>query len=475
MTDLATLETSDLVATIAHARNLLDEGDAQAALMLSSAAYDQAKAAGAYARRVKASRTLVDKARRMMADALKIEALAYCAMADEVDAAQAKGELARPGRKSNIPDGNVFTLDEVGLDAKRVHEARKLRNAERASPGFVDRVVEARLDEGFEPSRASLKMAAGHAIGTKTRTKEERGTDSYFTAPEALPVLLALESFTGIVKEPACGAGHISKLLEAAGYSVIISDIEDRGTATSLGEVQQVGDFLESEAGGTIGYDIVTNPPYGRHIMNRFIAHALREHRPRKMALLLNLNAMCGCEDADRLYIMEECPPTRAYVFSRRLPMMHQEGWQGNEQNSQMNVAWFIWEQNDDGTYGDPMGGFRTIRVDWQHYQAAMPLAPGTGGCVAPLRFVTSIESDELTRETPRKTLDERVDEEMARALAWIADTPASFDSRTLRMAIAVRPTTADEIIARLAADGRIVAVGDGWAWAGDARTAVAA
>lgn len=473
MTDLTVIETSELLATIKRAQSYLDDGDTQRALMLSSAAYDQAKAAGAYAERVKASRTLVEKARRLQADALKIEALSYCAMADAVDEAQDKGEIIRTGRPKSVSDENTFTLDEVGIDRQHLHHARKLRNAEKANPGFVDDVIEARLSEGLEPSRASLKKAAGHAVGTKTRTREERGTDSYFTAPEALPVLLALESFSGVVKEPACGAGHISSLLEAAGYSVMISDIVDRGTSTRDGEVQAVGDFLESEAGETAGYDIVTNPPYGRHVMNRFIAHAIREHKPRKMALLLNLNAMCGCEDRDRLFIMEECPPTRVYVFSRRLPMMHQEGWDGNEQNSQMNVAWFVWEQNDDGSYGDPQGGFRTIRVDWQHYADAEPLEPGAGGCVAPLKFRSSLD-DDLQRETPRKTLDERVDADMDRALAWIRDTPSSFDSRALRMAIAVRPITADGIIARLADDGRLIAVDGGWSWAGDAKAVAA-
>lgn len=468
MSELAVLDSSELVVTIERARLALDEGDLKAALVLSSGVYAQAKAAAGYAESVKASRTLVDKARRLQADALKIEALAYCAMADAVDEAQAKGAISRGGRPETVQGADRFSLEEVGIDKRRLHEARQLRNAERKEPGFVERIVVARLEEGLEPSRASLKAAAGHAVGTKTRTREERGTDSYFTAPEALPVLLALESFTGIVKEPACGAGHISKPLEAAGYSVILSDIEDRGTTTMHGELQQVGDFLDSEAGATEGYDIVTNPPYGRHIMNRFIAHALREHKPRKMAMLLNLNAMCGCEDADRLFIMDECPPSRAYVFSRRLPMMHQEGWQGNEQNSQMNVAWFIWERNDDGSYGDPAGGFRTIRVDWQHYQTAEPLAPGAGGNVSPTTFKPAVD-DELQRETPRKTLDERVDEVMDLAIAWVRDTPDSIDARALRSNLGIRPTTADAIIERLAADGLLVPTEGGWAWAGDA------
>lgn len=471
MTDLATIESSELVATIKRAQTALDDGDAHAALMLASGAYDQAKAAGGYAERVKASRTLVDKARRLQADALKIEALSYCAMADAVDEAQDKGEIIRTGRPKSVSDENTFTLDEVGIDRQHLHHARKLRNAEKANPGFVETIIETRLSEGLEPSRASLKKAAGHAIGTKTATKDERGDDLYETPIEAMRALLALESFSRGVLEPSVGRGAILRPLEAAGYDVRISDAVDRGIATKDGECQAVGDFCAMHGPSklwAVGADIVTNPPYG--IANAYIAHALREFRPGKMAMLLNLNFLAGFDDPDRRYVMDENPPSRIYVFTRRLPMMHRDGWEGNKASSQMNTAWFVWEQNRDGTYGQ--GYPQIIRIDWQAFQRAEPLAPGEGGHAAPL----TVDPDEdFTRETPRKTLDERVDEDMDRALAWIRDTPSSFDSRALRMAIAVRPITAEGIIARLAADGRLVAVDDGWSWAGDDAEAVAA
>lgn len=471
MTDLAVIESSELVATIKRAQALLDEGDAHAALMLASGAYDQAKAAGGYAERVKASRTLVDKARRLQADALKIEALSYCAMADAVDEAQDKGEIIRTGRPKSVSDENTFTLDEVGIDRQHLHHARKLRNAEKANPGFVETIIETRLSEGLEPNRASLKKAAGHAIGTKTATKDERGEDLYETPIEAIRTLLALESFSQTVLEPSVGRGAILRPMEAAGYNVRISDAVDRGTATKDGECQAVGDFRAMQGPSklwSMGADIVTNPPYG--IANAYIAHALREFRPGKMAMLLNLNFLAGFDDPDRCFIMDENPPSRIYVFTRRLPMMHRDGWEGNKASSQMNTAWFVWEQNWNGTYGD--GYPQIIRVDWKAFEQAELLAPGEGGHVSPLIFAAD---EDFTRETPRKTLDERVDEDMDRALAWIRDTPSSFDSRALRMAIAVRPTTADEIIARLAADGRLVPVDDGWSWAGDDAKAVAA
>lgn len=459
MTDLAIIESSELVATIKRAQALLDDGDAHAALMLASGAYDQAKAAGGYAERVKASRTLVDKARRLQADALKIEALSYCAMADAVDEAQDKGEIIRTGRPKSVSDENTFTLDEVGIDRQHLHHARKLRDAEKANPGFVETIIETRLSEGLEPSRASLKKAAGHAIGTKTATKDERGDDLYETPIEAMRALLALESFSRGVLEPSVGRGAILRPLEAAGYDVRISDAVDRGIATKDGECQAVGDFCAMRGPSklwAVGADIITNPPYG--IANAYIAHALREFRPGKMAMLLNLNFLAGFDDPDRRYVMDENPPSRIYVFTRRLPMMHRDGWEGNKASSQMNTAWFVWERNRDGTYGQ--GYPQMIRIDWQAFEQAEPLAPGEGGHAAPL----TVDPDEdFTRETPRKTHEERVDENIERAFAWLKNLQP-FDHVILRRQIGVRDSVAVSLIEGFAANG-LISQGDDGLW----------
>jgi len=441
-------EGSDLVVAIETARALLDAGATEAALKISVVAYDQAKAAGDSAERVKASRDLVDRSRRMQAEALKIESLCYVAMADAVDEAQAKGELARRGRPKNISSENVFTLADVGLDASKLHGARKIRDMVRADPDAVERVVEARLAEGLEPTRAAMKKASGHAIGTKSATKDERGDDLYESHIGAMRTLLALESFCRNVLELSVGKGAILRPLEAAGYDVTISDLVDRGIVTQHGEYQGVGDFLRSQSVGDA--DLVTNPPFG--IANAYAAHALREHKPRKMALLLNLNFMCGFEDPDRRFVMDENPPSRIYVFTRRLPMMHRDGWSGNEASSQMNTGWFVWERNEDGSYGS---GFpQIIRVDWQAFMLASSLAPGGGGHVAPVSFAPA-PPDEFARSTPRMTLDERVDGEIERAVLWLKEMQP-FDDVTLRRAIGVRPSVAEALILAMAENGLI-------------------
>ncbi|WP_234841506.1 hypothetical protein [Sinorhizobium meliloti] len=445
---------ADLVAAIESARALLDAGDVQSALLLSTGLYERAKAGAAYAQKVKASRELIDKARRMQAEALKIESMCYVAMADAIDEAQAKGHVARQGR-IKVRDADVFTLDDVGLDKRRLHEARKLRNVVREQPDFVERVIAARLEAGLDPSRRSLS----HAIGTRSAPADEKGDQLYQTPIEAMRTLLALESFSATVKEPAVGKGAIMRPLEDAGYDVMIADLVDRGVATRHGELQQVGDFLLSVAGGSVGVDIVTNPPYAE-LANSFPAHALREHKPRKMALLLNWNFAAGFDDPNRVFVMDENPPSRVYLFTRRLPMMHRDGWDGPEASSQMNTAWFVWERNDDGSYGD---GFpRIIRVDWKAYENAAPLVPGAGGNVAPMTFRP--EPDEFARETPRKTLEERCGEERARALVWMLEHD-TFDAVTLRRGIGVRPSVADALIAELSSDG-LIDPRDGAEWA---------
>jgi len=368
-------DASGLVATVERAKALLDEGDVIAAKVLAAHAYDNAKSAVALAERFKAGNALVDKARRLQGDALLIETRAKIRLADEWDAAKDAG-LVGAGRPKNVPEGNGFTAAEAGLDRKEIHEARKLRDAEAKEPGIVERAIAARLSAGFNPSRANLRAA----VGTASATAEERGLNFYETPAEATHALLVLERFEDQIWEPACGKGAISRVLEAAGYQVHLSDIKNRDCADQNGELQRVLDFLHLRRAkahdGVPGVfkgrpDIVTNPPYGTEL-NAFVAHALREHQPRKMALLLNLNFICGFNDPDRNFVMDDMRPARIHVFTRRLPMMHRDGWTGAEASSRMNTAWFVWQQPHERSARETV----INRVDWQQLQDQKPKLP---------------------------------------------------------------------------------------------------
>ncbi|MCO5080902.1 MAG: SAM-dependent methyltransferase [Rhizobiaceae bacterium] len=363
---------ADIALVVERARGLLTEGDVMAARMLASGAYDQAKAAASFAKRFQAGTELIGKAHQLQGDALWIETQAKVRLADEYDAAQERGEIKKTGNPNSSRTEELPGAADIGLSHKDIHEARKLRDAERREPGIVERAIAARLAAGLEPSRANLRAA----VGTATATKEERGHNLYETPPEAMRVLLAWMRFAPNVWEPACGRGAISREMEAAGYDVSLSDLVDYGTATKHGECQDVADFLTTEARPDRP-DIVTNPPYGG-TLNAFVAHALRVHRPRKMALLLNLNFLAGFDDPDRCFAMDEHPPCRVIVFTRRLPMMHRDGWDGPEASSRMNCAWFVWEL-DEATDSYDAGGKRDtllLRVDWKTFENTAPCGP---------------------------------------------------------------------------------------------------
>lgn len=101
---------------------------------------------------------LIAKAHRAQADALEIEAAAKRRLADEYDAAQERGEVQKRGgdgsSKLELP-----TAAEIGVSRKDIHEARQIRDAEKANPGVVRRTLNDRLDKGQEPTKAALREA----------------------------------------------------------------------------------------------------------------------------------------------------------------------------------------------------------------------------------------------------------------------------------------------------------------------------
>jgi hypothetical protein len=104
---------------------------------------------------------LFSAAYRAQADALEIEAQAKRRLADEYDAAQARGEVATQSRHDgSVPAGNTApaTVSDLGLTRKAIHEARQLRDAEAADPGVIRRALDARLAQGQEPTKAIARV-----------------------------------------------------------------------------------------------------------------------------------------------------------------------------------------------------------------------------------------------------------------------------------------------------------------------------
>ena len=122
-------------------------------------AYDTAKRAARLGRAKAAHDDLVAAAHRAQAHALEIEAAAKRRLADEYDAAQARGEVAGHGR-SKVEPSNVTTASDLGLRRDQIHNARLLRDAEPADPGLVRRALDEKLQRGEEPPRSAVRRTA---------------------------------------------------------------------------------------------------------------------------------------------------------------------------------------------------------------------------------------------------------------------------------------------------------------------------
>lgn len=162
----------------------------------------------------------------------------------------------------------------------------------------------------------------------------------YPTPPEATRALLSVEAFDGDIWEPACGNGQIAKVLADHGHTVVSTDLHAYGVGVSG------VDFLKQDAARA--RHIVTNPPYGYGLADRFVEHALALTRQTdgKVAMLLNMKSLCH---PSRTAFWTRNPPARIYAVDDI-------------------VCW------PDCEYGPPPGYFTRHRYCWAVW------APGHSG-----------------------------------------------------------------------------------------------
>lgn len=133
--------------------------------------------------------------------------------------------------------------------------------------------------------------------------------------------------------EPACGEGHISKVIEeffgAGGYS---TDLIYRGFGKGG------CDFLKQKVTPAGVRFIVTNPPFG-DMAETFIRHALHLTEPVKGQVLMLLRNEYDCSKK-RMNLFKEHPAYRAKVVSTTRPR-----WiAGTTGSPRHNYSWYFWD-----------------------------------------------------------------------------------------------------------------------------------
>lgn len=190
-------------------------------------------------------------------------------------------------------------------------------------------------------------------LGASNHVEEERQEHDYYaTHPSATEWLCSLETFSKDILEPACGEGHISKVLEKHGYNVESFDLIDRGYGEGGIDFLQYNEVVDK--------DIVSNPPY--KLAQEFIEHAMEiVTEGHKVAMFLKLTFL---ESSGRKKLFKKYPPKKIWVSSSRIPcgkngdfydrdkdgnIKYDKSGNPKEISSAVCYAWFIFEKGYHG------------------------------------------------------------------------------------------------------------------------------
>jgi len=186
----------------------------------------------------------------------------------------------------------------------------------------------------------------GYSLAGMSIKRERVKEDYYATPPKATKVLLEnfdlseCESFC----EPACGEGHISKVLEEFYPEKLVysSDLIYRGFGK--GDINFLGIKEEKK------FDcVITNPPF--KLAKEFIQKGLKIS-DKYVIMFAKIQLL---EGIGRKELFEKNPPKYIYVFRNRInPLRNGSKFdeKGKPWASTMCFAWFIWEK---GFKGEPI------------------------------------------------------------------------------------------------------------------------
>ena len=178
--------------------------------------------------------------------------------------------------------------------------------------------------------------------GGKSETWQREKHDFYATPEETTRAILDVLPLEGSILEPACGMGHISKVLKEyyPENEIISTDLIDRG----FGEGGI--DFLKHDYGRRFD-NIITNPPF--KLAKEFVEKALTIAND-KVIMLMKIQFL---ESKGRREFLENSPLKYVYCFSERQSTMR-NGWKinpktGKPWSTALFLAWFVWEIGYEG------------------------------------------------------------------------------------------------------------------------------
>lgn len=174
----------------------------------------------------------------------------------------------------------------------------------------------------------------GGTGGVHVRQKD----DFYATPAHTVKALLDNYPLKGnVILEPACGMGHISKVLKEyyPDKKIISTDLVYRGYGE--GGI----DFLTHKYTQPID-TIITNPPF--KLAREFAIRGL-ELAEKEVILLLKIQFL---ESEERKEFLENSPLKYVYVFSNRQNTMRDglplNPRTGKKWSSTLLLAWFVWD-----------------------------------------------------------------------------------------------------------------------------------
>jgi hypothetical protein len=230
------------------------------------------------------------------------------------------------------------------MAAKRHHELPRHGGA-RVIPVQFGRPLAGRDLPAAAPLPRPARARSARAIHVSQF--ERTGNDFYATPSWVTEALLRHIRFRGSIWEPCCGDGAMATVLGRHGYTVVSTDIADRGFGTP-------GiDFLARRTVPDGCRSLVTNPPYGNSgshagqsrsptAMLNFLHHALMltASVQGQLALLVRLQWVAGQRAAE---VMSAAP------FSALIVLMQRIRWfdQGDDtKRAQHHHAWVVFDHD---------------------------------------------------------------------------------------------------------------------------------